>query len=124
MSGRLLEPKPMRAVSERGSQLKQAIVRRHSRKGGWPFCECSKQSALEPTCLALLAIRSPEKSARELAVRFLLDSQNPNGSWPAFPGDDKEGCGLTGLALFALMQCGVSSKATERAMLWLLGQCG
>ena len=36
------------------------------------------------------------------AQEFLLRTQNPNGSWPVFPGDDQEGGWVTSLAVTAL----------------------
>jgi squalene cyclase len=114
----------MQAALEAAPSLKETLVERQSRDGGWPFTEDSSQSALEPTCLALLAVDTGDLSVRNRAIRFLLDTQNPNGSWPAFVGDDTEGCGLTGLALYALQRCGISGQATERAMRWLLNLRG
>ncbi len=100
--------------------LRHALVQRQLPQGGWPFTQASGQPALEPTCLALLALRSDTCPAPDLAVRFLVDTQNLNGSWPAFSGDDQEGCGLTGLAIFALHRSSVQGRATERAVHWLL----
>jgi hypothetical protein len=114
----------MQAALEAGSLLRQMLVDRQSRDGGWPFAEGWGKSALEPTCLALLALRTEGPAARNLVIRFLLDAQNPNGSWPAFVGDDKEGCGLTGLALYALLRCGIRGHATERPLRWLLNLRG
>lgn len=110
----------MQAALEAGLPLKQTLAARQVRQGGWPYTDAQTQSALEPTCLALLALCSDKGPPRERAVRFLLDKQNPNGSWPAFAGDNTEGCGLTGLTLYALQCCGITCSATERAMRWLL----
>lgn len=114
----------MQAVQEADPVLTEVLVDRQSRNGGWPFAEGASQSTLEPTCLALLALSREESSARKRAIRFLLDAQHPDGSWPTFVGDDTEGCGLTGLALFALQRCGINGQATERAMRWLLNLRG
>jgi squalene cyclase len=92
--------------------------------GGWPFTAAQGRPALEPTCLALLALRSDKGPVQERAIRFLLEAQNPNGSWPAFVGDDTQGCGLTGLALLALQCCRIRGQATERAIRWLLNLRG
>ncbi len=101
-------------------RLSQALAGRQLPQGGWPSSPGYGQLALEPTCLALLAMCSDKRPARDRAIRFLLEMQNPNASWPAFVGDDADGCGLTGLALYALKRCGVRGHATERAMRWLL----
>ncbi len=100
--------------------IKQILVNRQSQGGGWPFTAGCGQRALEPSCLALLALRLYEGPTRDRAIRSLLDTQNSNGSWPAFVGDDMDGSGLTGLAFFALQQCGVGGNATDRAVRWLL----
>lgn len=104
--------------------LTQRLADRQSPQGGWPFIPGCGQPALEPTCLALLSLHSDEHPARQRAIYFLLGMQNPNGSWPAFLGDDMEGCGLTGLALYALRQCDVTGHATDRAIRWLLNLRG
>jgi len=54
----------------------------------------------------------------------LLDTQNPNGSWPAFSGDDQEGSGLTALAVIALINSGEMALQTERGLKWLLNSKG
>ena len=74
--------------------------------GGWSYEPASTQAALEPTCLALLALRWDSSPARARGLQFLLGAQNPNGSWPAFSGDDQEGSGLTALAVIALINSG------------------
>lgn len=107
-----------------GVRPNEVLAGRQSRDGGWPFIEGCGQSALEPACLALLAIRSNESPARHRGIHFLLEMQNPNGSWPAFLGDDTDGCGLTGLALYALQHCGVKGHAIDRAVPWLLNLRG
>ncbi len=109
----------MCAALEAGPSFKQMLVDQQSQDGGWPFTLGRGQPSLEPTCLALLALRCHRGPARDLAVRFLLKIQNPNGSWPAFVGDP-EGCGLTGLALYALQRSGIKGRPTERALDWLL----
>lgn len=114
----------MQAASEAQTLLKEMLVDRQSRNGGWPFTEGSRQAALEPTCLALLALCSQDSTPRDRAIHFLLAMQNPNGSWPAFLGDDTDGCGLTGLPLYALQQRDVRGQATDQATRWLLNLRG
>jgi len=103
--------------------LKQLVARQLPR-GGWPFHSRAAQAAVEPTALTLLALPSTLIRERECAIRFLLQIQNPNGSWPAFVGDDGEGSGFTGLALYVLNCCGVGGKADDRAIRWLLHSRG
>jgi Prenyltransferase and squalene oxidase repeat len=114
----------MHAALEARQQLKQGLSSRQLPRGGWPYTQGSAQAALEPTCLALLALRAEPGPARDLAIRFLLDTQNPNGSWPALAGDDPEGSGLTGLSLLALNRCGIKRAAMDRGFQWLLNLRG
>lgn len=114
----------MQGAPEAGQHLKQELASRQLPRGGWPFTDRSSQAALEPSCLALLALRADKDAARDLAIRFILADQNPNGSWPAFVGDDAEGSGLTGLALLALNRCGIKGEATGRGFRWLLNLRG
>ncbi|MCI0625535.1 MAG: hypothetical protein L0387_28470 [Acidobacteria bacterium] len=114
----------MRTALEAGVFLKQILVDRQSQHGGWTFAGGSGQLALEPTCLALLAMSSDGGPARDRAISFLIEMQNRNGSWPAFLGDDTDGCGLTGVGLYALLGCGVTCDATHSAIRWLLDMKG
>jgi squalene cyclase len=102
----------------------QALVDRQLASGGWSFISTSTQFAIEPTALALLALPTNAVQERAAAKSLLLASQNPNGSWPAFAGDDPEGSGLTGLALYALQRCGGTGVPIERAIQWLLNTRG
>ena len=70
--------------------------------GGWAALASSSQPAIEPTCYAALALGSAPVGDIERAQDFLLRTQNPNGSWPVFPGDDQEGGWVTSLAVMAL----------------------
>ena len=80
----------------------------------------AKQVAVEPTALALLALPSTLARKRSAAIACLLHTQNSNGSWPAFSGDDERGSGYTGLAVFALDHCGESGMPAKRGASWLL----
>jgi hypothetical protein len=97
----------------------QELIDRQLREGGWPFTPDTTHSALEPTALALLALPSNSVRERGAAIRFLLRTQNANGSWPAFSGDDAGGSGLTGLALYALNGCCALGMVTNRTVQWL-----
>lgn len=110
----------MRDTQQLNHACVQELIHRQLPEGGWPFTADTTQSVVEPTALALLAL--PPNSAREqdAAIRFLFRTQNANGSWPAFSGDDSEGSGLTGLALFALNRCGTQGIVGHRAVEWLL----
>jgi hypothetical protein len=99
-------------------------MKRQLHGGGWPFSGDRAQTAVEPTTLALLALPSSSVRERNAAISFLLRTQNPNGSWPAFRGDDEGGSGLTGLALYALNRCYIEGTATNRAVQWLIESRG
>lgn len=90
--------------------------------GGWGHRRDSTQAALEPSCLALLALRAREVAAGRCAVESLLRLQKPDGSWPAIDGD-QEGCSLTGLAALTLQNFGVECSS-QRAIEWLIRHHG
>src|SRR5208337_394093 len=100
--------------------LKSALIEQELSGGGWSYGLAATQAALEPTCLALLALRWDSSPARALGLEFLLGMQNPDGSWPAFNRDDCEGSGLTPLAMIALINNGEMALQTERGVEWLL----
>jgi len=115
-----------RVMTERILQisLRNALIGRQMANGGWSYGQASAQGDLEPTCLALLALRWNSGPSRARGLQFLLDTQNPNGSWPAFSGDDQEGAGLTALAVIALINSGEMAIQTERGLKWLLNSKG
>ena len=104
--------------------LKSALIEHQLSGAGWGYGPGSTQPALEPTCLALLALRWDPGPVRTSGLKFLLGVQNPNGSWPAFSGDDREGSGLTALAVIALINSGEMTIQTERGLRWLLSSKG
>ena len=78
--------------------LREELLRRQL-ADGWGYRSDCGQAALEPTCLALLALRLQNIPAGTYGIEALQRLQNPDGGWPAFNGD-REACGLTGLAVF------------------------
>jgi hypothetical protein len=102
------------------AELKNALIKQELSGGGWSYRSSTSQAALEPTCLALVALRWDSSPARALGIEFLLGMQNPDGSWPAFSGDDSEGSGLTALAVIALINNDEMALQTERGVEWLL----
>jgi len=99
------------------------LTQRQLSSGGWGTNALSKQVALEPSCLAALAV-TPWSDAAYGAHEFLLCSQNPNGSWPAFVGDDRDGSWLTSLASIALRDCVPNIPVRLRGLHWLLNSAG
>ncbi len=107
-----------------GAALKNALIEQELPGAGWSYGLAPSQAALEPTCLALLALRWDSSPARARGLRFLLATQNPNGSWPAFSGDDWEGSGLTAFAVMALINNGEMALQTQHGLEWLLRSRG
>jgi hypothetical protein len=101
----------------------QSEVERHSLpSGGWASRSGSR-AGIETTCYALMALGDGQAQTRSKAVDLLLSLQNPDGSWPAFEGDDPEGCWVTALVVIAL--CFVSpSVPVDKALHWLLSSKG
>ncbi len=110
----------MRDEQEVHDACVQTLIERQLLEGGWPFTSDAKQTAIEPTALALLALPSNLRDEREAAVRSLVHAQNANGSWPAFCGDDAHGAGYTGLAAYALSRLEGQEVPTRQAVHWLL----
>jgi len=57
-------------------------------------------------------------------LEFLVGIQNPNGSWPAFKGDEREGFGLSSLAVIALINNGEVAFQAKHGLEWLLNSQG
>jgi hypothetical protein len=63
-------------------------------------------------------------SSRSKAIDVLLGAQNQDGCWPAFVGDDPEGCWTTALALITLRFVESSTTAAQKGLRWLLNNKG
>jgi hypothetical protein len=114
----------MHDIQELNHVCVQGLIDRQLPEGSWPFSSHTTQSAIEPTALALLALPSSSVRERDAAFRFLLRSQNANGSWPAFSGDDAGGSGLTGLVFYSLHRCCAREMVGHRAVEWLVRTTG
>jgi hypothetical protein len=115
------------------NRLLELLLRRQDQAtAGWGYVQ--GQDAIEPTCLALLALRDfkerldlSEIGRRERVTRALESferQQNPNGSWPAFQGDDQNGCWTTSLAVITLIRTGASPERLRAGTRWLLEAYG
>ena len=102
------------------SNVLAELSRRQLPSGGWAALRSSAQTSLEPTCLATLAMGSEDSDAELRAQDFLHRVQNPNGSWPAFLGDDQDGVWVTSLAMIALRDVVSAIPARLRGVGWLL----
>ena len=106
------------------SGLLAELIVRQLPCGGWAAMGSSSQPALEPTCFAALALGSFPGRAVERAQELLLHTQNPNGSWPAFAGDDTDGAWVTSLAVMALHDVVPAIPARLQGVHWLMSCAG
>ena len=106
------------------SDLLAELALRQLPCGGWAALASSSQPAIEPTCYSALALGSAPVGDIERAQDFLLRTQNPNGSWPVFPGDDQEGGWVTSLAVMALRDLVPAIPARLQGFHWLLNCAG
>lgn len=95
------------------------LLRTQNPDGGWPY-QPGLQSAVEPTCWALIALPSnPDNSqAVRRGLALLSASQLPDGSWPARPGH-RFGCWATSLASLAIYLHHGDSEPVRRGLSWL-----
>ena len=123
----------MGVTEEPRNRLLEFLLRRQDQAtAGWGYGQ--GQDAVEPTCLALLALRDfrerldlSEIGRRERVTRALESferQQNPNGSWPAFQGDDQNGCWTTSLAVITLIRTSASPERLRAGTRWLLEAYG
>jgi len=106
------------------SHLLAELALRQLPCGGWAALASSAQPALEPSCFSALALGLAPISHVERAQEFLLHTQNPNGSWPAFVGDDQEGAWVTALALMTLRDLPAAIPARLKGFEWLMNFAG
>lgn len=105
------------------SDLQSEIAKRSLPGGGWASGPGGK-AAIETTCYGLIALADDQHSVRQKAIDVLLRTKNPDQSWPAFEGDDPEGCWVTSLSLIALRFVHRPSLPTENPIQWLLDNKG
>ena len=71
-----------------------------------------------------MALRDAQGPVYEKGRRLLERVQNPNGSWPAFTGDDSQGCWTTSLAVVALHAIKKRPDAVKKALPWIVRNKG
>src|SRR6266705_5135562 len=103
--------------------LQSEIEKRKLPSGGWASGQ-GRRAAIETTCYGLIALADGQQSVRQNAIDFLLRTKNPDQSWPAFEGDDPEGCWVTSLSLIALRFVHAPSLPTDNPIQWLLDNKG
>jgi hypothetical protein len=102
--------------------MHEILRARQSHAGAWAFG--ASQDAVEPTCLAILALRHQPSAYLERALDNIENLQNKDGSWPAFTGDESEGCWTTALAVLSLMAARYEMKRLASGIQWLLDARG
>ena len=99
--------------------LREILLTRTCSTAGWPYSARSRQLAVEPTALAILATGSPPTA--------LMRTQNPDGSWaPLHP--EASSCWpaswATSLAVLALLRTKPDARGIQRAVEWLCSSRG
>src|SRR5229473_4370757 len=102
--------------------LRDALRAHQNQTGAWGYR--GTQGSVESTCLTILALRRQPSIELARAVQALDGLQNTDGSWPAFIGDEPEGCWATALAVLSLMAARHRTKGLARGIQWLLNARG
>ena len=104
------------------ADLYGALIGNQSAAGTWGYG--NDQDSVESTCFAILALRQHPSIKLARATQALLGLQNSDGSWPAFTGDEPEGCWATALAVLCLVETGHATKHMASGVQWLLNARG
>jgi len=72
----------------------------------------------------MLALCRQPSNELARAVHALQGLQNEDGSWPAFTGDEAEGCWTTALAVLSLIAGRQATKSMELGIQWLIDARG
>jgi hypothetical protein len=98
---------------------RQFILRAQNAEGGWPY-HPGLETAVEPTCWALIALRNAGDHAEAVdrGLEALKDCQLPDGAWPARPGH-RLGCWTTALASLALFLFEGDCEPLRKGLDWL-----
>jgi hypothetical protein len=104
------------------SALQGTLIANQRETGTWGYR--GNQDSVESTCFAILALRQHPSIKLARATQALLGLQNADGSWPAFNGDEPEGCWTTALAVLSLMGAGQATKHLASGVRWLLNARG
>jgi hypothetical protein len=98
------------------SQFHRNLMASQASNGLWG----PNNGSVEPTCLAVLALRRIEAVGIHRAIKGLLRLQNRDGSWPISATDDRIGSWTTALAVLSLISVEQPSAQFERGIRWLL----
>jgi hypothetical protein len=102
--------------------LRKTLRANQDATGVWP--DRGNQGSVESTCFAILALRRESSIELCRAVQAIQDLQNRDGSWPAFIGDEPEGCWTTAIAALALMETRVKTERLGSGIQWLIDARG
>ena len=83
-----------------------------------------QQISVESYSLALLALRNALGSEYIHVLHALIAARNSDGSWPAFSGDDPQGCWATAMAVLALGAVRDRPADLGLGIRWLLDERG
>ena len=109
-------------ISSVVSGLHEMLRANQNTTGTWGYR--GNQDSVESTCLAMLALRRQPSNELARAVHALQGLQNEDGSWPAFTGDEAEGCWTTALAVLSLIAGRHAMKSMALAIQWLIDARG
>ena len=104
------------------SAVHETLKANQKPSGTWGYR--GNQDSVESTCLAMLALRRQPSIEFARAVHALQGLQNADGSWPAFSGDEPEGCWTTALAVLSLMPARQATKPLASGIRWLIDARG
>ena len=105
-------------ISSVVSGLHEMLRANQKTTGTWGYR--GNQDSVESTCLAMLALCRQPRIELARAVHTLQGLQNEDGSWPAFVGDEPEGCWTTAPVVLSLMATRHESGRVHRGIQWLL----
>jgi len=98
--------------------LANLLEQQNPASGAWGYRR--GQDAVEPTCLALMAIRAGKGASGRLAARWLEEQQTASGACHAFVGHDEDACWTTSLAVISLVNSFPTSAGLQRVVQWLI----
>jgi hypothetical protein len=110
------------AIGSIKTALREILKTRRNANGIWGYQ--GDEGAIEPTFLALLALRREIGSDIAGAVHMLQNLQNADGSWSAFADDEAVGCWTTALAMLTLLKIGGPPGARASSIHWLVNAKG
>jgi hypothetical protein len=113
---------PASAYASRGQGCIAELEQSQNPDGGWGFYS-RRSSRIEPTAWALIARRASASSGAkdsglERGFQFLAQAQLQDGSWPSARGQH-EGCWVTSLACWALLDESQYAESVSRGLRWL-----